>query len=259
MILVSNDMELELTGFQKRIERLVLTTPARAKHSARSAIRHIQKAWLIKELDREMAIFHAITGEEEAATAIIYSLQRRNYPGAGQLKPHNHVHKNAVYPFFLAVGSILYLLIEWGLNPQAVIDTEVENPKAQVRFTLPEGTHHVYPDPPLHYVIRRDGEVYNFSDEFKMIVDSSQVDSIEKYLRELANERNQLLYAAQGGLFTYTQPVDEDIKSQQGRIFNMLLVYLLIDQYAEHQWFVQQCLNAFLTILGKLPVDFDFE
>ena len=129
-------MELELTEIQKRIETLVLTTPARAKHSARSAIRHIQKAWLIRELDREMAVFHAITGEEEAATAIIYSLKRHNYPGSDQLNPHSHVHKNAVYPFFLAVGSILYLLIEWGLNPQAVINTKDKNPKARVRLTM---------------------------------------------------------------------------------------------------------------------------
>lgn len=75
-------MELELTEFQKRIEKLVLTSPARGKHSARSAMRHIQKAWLIRELDREMAVFHSITGEEEAATAIFYSMKRHNYPGA---------------------------------------------------------------------------------------------------------------------------------------------------------------------------------
>lgn len=34
-------------------------------------------------------------------------------------------------------------------------------------------------------------------------------------------------------ILTYTQPVDEMIKDHQSRIFNMLLVYLLIDQYSE--------------------------
>jgi hypothetical protein len=252
-------MELELTDFQERIEALVLTTPARAKHSARSAIRHIRKAWLIRELDREMAVFHAITGEEEAATAIFYSLKRHHYPGADQLKPHDHVHKNAVYPFFNAVGFILNLLVEWGLKPQVVIDKKGDKPKAQVRITMLGGEQYVYPDPPLHYIIKRDGEVYNFSDEFKAIVDSSRIASIREFLRELANERNQLLYAAPGGLLTYTQPVDEILKEHQGRIFNMLAVYLLIDQYSQVQWFVQQCLNAFLEVLGRLPADFNFE
>jgi hypothetical protein len=92
-----------------------------------------------------------------------------------------------------------------------------------------------------------------------MIVDSSQIASIDSFLKVLANERNQLLYAAATGILTYTQPVDEMIKDHQSRIFNMLLVYLLIDQYCEHQWFVQQCLNAFLVVLGKLPANFDFE
>lgn len=195
-------MELELTEFQERIETSVLTTPERGKHSARSAIRHIRKAWLIRELDREMSVLHAITGEEEAATAIFYALKRLKYPGANHLNPHSHVHKNAVYPFFLAVGGILHLLIEWGLNPQAVINTTDKNPRAKVRLTLPGGKHYLYPQPPLNHVLKGNGKVYDFSDEFRMIVNSSQIASIDSFLKVLANNRNQLLYAAATGILT---------------------------------------------------------
>jgi hypothetical protein len=54
---------------------------------------------------------------------------------------------------------------------------------------MPGGEHYLYPEPPLHHIIKRDGEVYDLSDEFKMIVDSSQAASINKFLKELANER----------------------------------------------------------------------
>lgn len=252
-------MEIELTKFQTHIEEIILSTPAPGKHSARNAILHIKKAWSLKELDPEIAVFRAITGEEEAATAIFHSLKRHKYAGAEQLNSYNHVHKAALYPFFLAVGSMLSLLNQENLNPQVKIDTEAEPPRVRVRITLPGGEKYMYPDPPLHFSIKRDGEIYYFSDEFKMIADANHVKSIDKHIKSLANERNQLLYASQGGILNFTQPVDEIIKGQQGRVFSFLTTYLLIDQYREHQWFVQQTLNAFLVILGKLPADFKFE
>jgi hypothetical protein len=254
-----HDEELELTEFQKKVEVVILTTPPRGKHSARNAIRHIKKAWELREIDREIAVFRAITGEEEAATAIFHSLKRHKYAGAEQLNPYNHVHKAAVYPFFMAVGAMLSILNRENLNPQVVLNTDVEHPKIKLRLLTPDKLHYIYPQPPLHYSIKRDGEIYDFSDELKMISGSDQVKAIDKQIKMLANERNELLYAHQGGILTFTQPVDEIIKDQMRKIFVFLTVYLLIDQYPEHQWFVQQTLNAFLVILGKLPADFKFE
>ena len=254
-----SDAEPELNEFQKKIESAILNTPARGKHSARNAMRHIKKAWLIREIDREMAVFRAITAEEEAATAIFHSLKRHKYAGADQLNPYNHVHKAALSPFFLAIGSVLSVFNRENLNPQVLFDTKVEPPKIKVRVLTPDKMHYVYPDPPLHYTLKRDGKIYDFSDELKMISGSDQAKAIDKQIRKLANERNELLYAHQDGILTFTEPVDDIIKSQQGKVFVFLTVYLLIDQYPEHQSFVQQALNAFLLVLGKLPADFKFE
>lgn len=252
-------MEIELTDFQKKIEVVILTTPPRAKHSARNAIRHIKKAWVLREIDREIAVFRAITAEEEAATAIFHSLKRHKYAGAEQLNPYNHVHKAALYPFFMAIGSVLSFFNRENLNPQVVLDTKVKNPKIKVRVLTPDRANYAYPIPPLHYTIKRDGEIYDFSDELKMISGSEQANAIDKQIRMLANERNELLYAHQGGILTFIKPVDDIIKEQQRKVFIILTVYLLIDQYPEHQWFVQQTLNAFLMLLGKLPAEFKFE
>lgn len=253
-------MELELTEFQKEIEKLILSTKPRGKHSARNAFIHIKRAWRLKEIEPEIAVFCAITGEEEAATALFHSIQRLKYLGADQLKPKNHIHKAAVYPFFVAVGLALRKVIK-ELNPEVRIGKKSENPKIEIRLkiTTPDGEFYVDPKPPLHYSVKRDGQIYDFADEFQMIADSNQVKSIKKQIEILANERNELLYAHQGGILKCTVPVDEIIKEQLSKIFHILIVYLLIDQYSQRQWFVQQSLNAFLTVLGKLPPDFNFE
>ena len=252
--------EVELTPFQEEIEKLVLSTKPRGKHSARNAIRHIKRAWKLREIEPEIAVFCAITGEEEAATAIFHSLKRQNYLGADQLKPHNHVHKAAVFPFFIAAGLALAPAVN-ELVPKVEIDTNSETPQIKLRFKVmtPEGERHLYPLPPLHFSFRRNGEIYYFSDEFQRIADSNQISSIDKQIKILANERNELLYAHDGGILTFTEPIDGIIKDGLDKIFKMLIVFLLIDQYSESQWFVQQSLNAFLTVLGKLPPEFNFE
>ena len=51
--------ELPLTEIQRHVAELILNTPVPGRHAARSAIRHIQKAWRIRGADAEMAVFRA--------------------------------------------------------------------------------------------------------------------------------------------------------------------------------------------------------
>ena len=71
--------------FGDLIEELVEEYPSPGKHAARSAFRHIKKAWEIKDIDKEMAAFRAITAEEESATAVFHSVMRRKYKNAQNL------------------------------------------------------------------------------------------------------------------------------------------------------------------------------
>ncbi len=48
--------------------------------------------------DPAMAIFRAITAEEEAASGLLRCLAEMDYPNAKYLNPHNHSHKHAVFP-----------------------------------------------------------------------------------------------------------------------------------------------------------------
>ena len=71
--------------------------------AAFNALRHLTRAWMIRELDPQMAVFRSITAEEESASAVFRAVKRLGYSGSRYLNPRNHVHKNALFPFCVAV------------------------------------------------------------------------------------------------------------------------------------------------------------
>src|SRR5688572_22622865 len=95
--------ELELRPFHREVAELIEHAHSPGRHSARSAIRSLQKAWRLRYIDRELAAFALITADEEAITAIMHALKRRNYPGADRLRTYNHNHKWAFIPFLKAM------------------------------------------------------------------------------------------------------------------------------------------------------------
>ena len=253
---------IELSDIQEKICELILKTPPPGKHSARNAISHIKKAWLLKEVDKEMSVFRAITAEEEAATAIFHSLKRHNYKGANRINYRKHVHKAALSPFLRAIRSFFDTCKnEYLSDPELAIDFEEKNPKFRLRFTLKipdKDSVYVYPDPPLNWTIKVNDIICYFSDEFKKIAEKENVVSIIDYIKELANKRNRILYSSEKGIPGISGTIDGFLKRKTELIFLFLTIFLLIDTYKEHQSFVQQALNSFLRMLGKLPKDIDF-
>ena len=65
------------SDIEEHIRRLVCDTVAPGKHSARSALRHIDRAASIRVIDPAMCEFRLITAEEEAVTAVFHALRRR--------------------------------------------------------------------------------------------------------------------------------------------------------------------------------------
>lgn len=94
---------MELNPHQERLIATALKTSAPAKHSVRSAIRHLERSWQLVETMPEISAFLAITAEEEAATAVFHALKKRKYAGAKQINYKLHRVKNALYPFLLAI------------------------------------------------------------------------------------------------------------------------------------------------------------
>jgi hypothetical protein len=245
------------TEFQQHVVECVMQTPAPGKHAARSALRHLERAFQLADTMPEVSIFLGITAEEESATAVFLAAQRRRYPRSDQIQIHNHVHKTALHPFMLAVGQAVNDFAE-PRKPVFLFDTE-HSPDGQellrVRFSVYDNSEkewHAMPLPSLNFSLSLNGEPHDFSAELASIASEHSTKDIASYVKTLAKRRNKVLYAATNGI-----PQANDATSfltyRTSVVVSHLMTYLLIDQHAEHQTFVQQTLDSFLKMLGRLP------
>ena len=248
------------TDYQKKLEQLCKKRPSPGCHSATNAFRHIAKAWDIIDIDPDMAYFRAGCAEEEAATSIFHTLKRLKYPGASKLNHHRHHHKLAVIPFLWAVNTSFSAVHNLGLEPQVQITTEDSEEKIGVRFRIPGTNQLASPDPPLHFFTTDDGEKQTFFNELERLRAKSNLKTIADYLRKGANNRNLVLYAGADGIRQF-QPgqIENFLEDQLLNVTKLLTIFLLIDTYSTKQFFVQQCLSAFLDMLGLLDEDSEFE
>jgi hypothetical protein len=247
-------MELDqLSEVERLLAESVLRQPAPGKHAARSAISHIQKAYLIKDIDPSMALFRAITGQEEAARAIFHALQRRRYLHASKLKWRDHKHKAAVIPFLMAVVESIEQ-IEFVKAELEFVDVNGEyRLRSKIEWQLPNGrVKTIIPDPPLDVRMEVQGEEYDFFLDIETVVAKNNYANVKKYIHDLANERNRLLYATERGVPFISSSIDADLAKKRENVFVMIAVYLLIDCYPTQQLLVSQSLRAFLKMIGEL-------
>lgn len=258
----SNDGAISLNEFQTDIEELILKTSVPGKHCARNAIAGIKKAWEIRHIDSSMAVFRIITAEEEAATAIFHALKRRKYVGADKLNARNHVHKHAVVPLLQMVVSYLVKTTFFeDLKPQIVWSKEKGDAviRARVTTAAQDGTSvYVYPMPPLGFEIVENDSIYNFDREFEEMASLRNVKHIMKEIQDVANRRNRILYAEPRGI-PNAAISEKGLLKKKDVIFNLLVIFLLIEQHKEKQLFVQQALNVLLKMLKIVPSDVVFQ
>lgn len=248
---------------EKYISKHVLKSPAPGKHCARSSLRHLQKARGISQIDPEMAVFRAITGEEESATAIFHALQRRGYKNSKNLKPRDHLQKNSVAPFLEAIKIFLKKTEPF----KELLDLQIVHSKSQGRLVIrlksfhPETKEECYafPTPPLGFSLKQEGKIHDFKEELQEIAKLKESSSILKHLKVRANMRNIILYASSSGIPKITSSVSSHLEFFKGNIFRNLIVFLLIDQYSDRQLFAQQALNSFLVMVEKIPPNIVFE
>jgi hypothetical protein len=253
--------ELPLTETQLRISEFVEQTPAPGKHCCRSAISHIKRAWVLREIDKEMSVFRAITGEEESVSAIFHSLRRVGYVGAAKLNPKKHVHKAALHPFLKAVERNFAQAKVDRFRPTLEFDLDRKSPKFRLRVSAPEefGLNlQIYPELPLDFTSHQNDKLYNFVKEILEVTKQDTMDTVIAYVRSIANRRNQVLYASQQGVPQVQELPEKFLITRRDRIFGNLTLFLLIDPYPT-QSFVQQALDAFLAMLGLLPKELEGE
>ena len=190
-----------------------------------------------------MAGFRGITGEEESVSAIFHALKRRRYDGADKLKPRNHVHKAALYPFLIAVSQALQLIADSELEPKLELKEEDGRRRFRTRVTVkkPSGDPlWAYPDPPLHYTLMLNHKLHDFSEELARLANERNTKDMITAIRRAANLRNQILYASQEGIPSLAEPLEKYLLKRRDVIFLNLIIYLMIDPYKEKQLFVQQ-------------------
>lgn len=249
------------------VDRLLPEAPSPGKWAAVNAVRHANRAWKLREIDPQMAMFRAITGEEESATAIFHALKRLRYIDAELLNPWNHLQKNAVTPFIEAVhAAIAPGMGEFFKGFALGVNDSEERPVVRLTLTLKkEGNETTAePTPPLHFRVNhwltgQPERVWDFEDKIDEMAMRTGADSVQDALRTRANLRNRLLYAAPDGIPTVMPPVEPGLEHARRNTFRNLKLYLMIDGHPPGQLFVQQALSAFVKMLGRVPKGIDFD
>lgn len=247
-----------LTGFEAKCVGLLNAAPtSHSRHCFRSALHHLERAGALIELDPAMAVFRAITAEEEAASGLMRCLRELGYPRSDELNPHDHVHKHAVFPFMEILGLFFGQTV--GKHFQN-FHLHIKDDEGETRLTLALSMvvfgeeKLAYPIPPLNFGVSVLGQAQavDYASQIAEFTKAKGMPSVKAFLKKEANLRNTILYAGPDGY-----PVVQDLKAsfveeRRRRVLGMLNLYLLVFPYKEHQPYVTQALSAFADLLKGL-------
>lgn len=223
-----------------------------SKNAFRSALHHLDKAKILYDLDKEMCVFRAITAEEEAASGLMLSLKEGGYELSNKLKHRDHVHKSAIYPFISLVKMAFgYSLQDSGIKlGLAVVDNEHEF-SLKSYHTIPGLNLYSYPMPPLNFEFKLNGKPISYDKQISDYLDHVGEGNIIKYVKDIANVRNKVLYASNDGCPS-VEIKKTFVEGKRRKVLEMLKIYLLIKPHAENQLFVQQSIYAYLKMLKAI-------
>jgi hypothetical protein len=246
------------SGFQKKCIALMNAAPrTHASHCFRSALYHLERAELLREVDPAMAIFRAITAEEEAASGVMRCLVEMKYPGVDALNPHDHAHKHAVFPFM----QVLQLFFAQTFsNHFTKYNLHIKEEDGATRLTLALNVtingeaQLAYPIPPLNFGLENPdtGDAPDYSFQINQLVAAKGKATVKAFLKNEANLRNEILYATPNGYPTIPSLDVGFLIERRNRVLAMINLYLLVFPYQEHQPFVTQALASFIKLLQQL-------
>jgi hypothetical protein len=220
------------------------------------------KAWGLRDIDKNMAIFRIITAEEEAASALMISLKRRHYNGSEKLKLYSHVHKSSIW-FIIAAFTEFLPALQGSIEGEFAIEPDETTGKATpiMRFKILNSSlpGYIYPIPPLEIqLIHGNGTnktLHMLEEEIKKLVSAKGHEEFLKYIQAEANIRNEILYAGDQGVPTASNDIDSFIKHRRKRVFVLQIVCLLIDFYPQKQLLVKQLLQVLLVNLKSININ----
>lgn len=247
-----------LSGFEiKCVELMNFAPTTHATHCFRSALRHLEKAETLVDVDNEMAAFRAITAEEEASTGLMRAVMELKYPDSDKLKVRDHVQKQAVFPFLKIMGLFFAQSLVGQFKNYHLHIQEVEGLRC-LTIALPirigDEDKLAYPHPPLNFFVSEAGS--GLPPEFEKQMDEFLAAhggrTIRNFLKAEANTRNTLLYASPTGYPDVKKLNDSFILARRKRVMAMIQIFLLIYPYQKHQAFVTHALSVFVKLLEQV-------
>jgi len=211
-------------------------------------------------IDKEMAVFRAITAEEEAATAVFLSLKEKGYENSNKIKFKKHPYKQALDPFIRSIGKFSEKMVSipdfpFGEKYLLKIEGEGKDKKLSLSFYFHKGT--VTAIPPLGFEVSKNGKLYHFEEELLDITQGKNKEDIIKHVNSISNLRNELLYAQSDGIPSISSDIQGHLDRRRAVVMVFLRIYALIYPYKDKAIFVQQALNAYLKMMGEIEGEFE--
>ncbi|WP_269715651.1 hypothetical protein [Caulobacter sp. NIBR2454] len=232
--------------------------PRAVRFRVENSLRHFDLAMPLLPIDREMASFRAITGEEEAAAALIKALQFRSYPHADRLSVKDHTHKAAVLACALAVKAnmatgLKNLRVMFDLKDPRI---DVGIPVSDFGVTSPHMKDVVLqPVEPLDIVRAappgEDGTV--LSRDFKKLAEGAKFAQIREMLRVHSNARNKLLYASNKSL-PRSRATAQSISARRSNAMLLISIAIVALQTDRHQALLCEAIDGLLEVVRRLPL-----
>lgn len=250
--LANEQTKIEKLGelLQKASENL----PKPVRMRIQSCLQGFDRAFILFDIDHEMASFRAITAEEEAAAALFRALQVRNYPGADRLDLKRHDHKAALWPVLdaarMAVGEgFRDIEFQLQVNPPEI---RIALKLAKYVENLPQdmAEAHIQLVHPLDILRSVDGKPDDFGVQIQKIVDLHDEASIRAHVRNVANSRNKILYASDQSL-PASKATMEGLSRRKSNSVIALCLCVGVLQTKRHQNYALQALECFLRILDR--------
>jgi hypothetical protein len=247
--------EAKMDILVQNLRRLHVKLPKALRYRFENSLNHIDKAFLLLEIDREMASFRAITAEEEAATGLIRCIQLREYGSAAQFNSRDHRHKAAVLGCVLAIGSSLHPMLK---EYQLIFD--YNKPRIDIRVSLSNfdvaggDGYAIQINEPLDLVSTKEGvsesELYGAA--LHGLAEQSGFENIKRLVAVRANDRNTLLYASDSAV-PASKATTEGLRQRRNNAVTLLVLTVMIWQKKGEQALVRAAILAFLGVISKLP------
>lgn len=249
-------------GFvEDSLRRLAPNVPGSVRFRLLNSLEHFDRALALLDRDLEIASFRAITGEEEAATALIRAIQLRGYPRAKEFNSRDHQHKAAVIACVMAIATeVAPILSEFQLRfgfERMRVDLKIP----LSNFNVVGGEHYaIQPVEPLDLISRTNesAEGKAFDRALEHFATQSNFNSIKNMVSAQANARNRLLYASDSSL-PRSKATRDNIENRKKRAMILLVLSVMVLQARKHQGLVRQAMSAFLGVMSRLPPERSFD